>query len=461
MTTAPRMGTLLAVAALLSPLCLYPAFLNGAPLVFSDSASYLNTLRDAGLPPFYAAFIRVAGLAGRLEPVLAIQALLAAAAALWVLARVGGVTRTAVLVGLGAAAILLNQLPWLASWLMPDLFTGIGALALLLLLFVPERLPRIEQALLALTVFGCALMASASMPLYFGLLVFAVACRAILLRQRAATPAAGIVLVAILAAVLTTVAANRVLHGRWQLNSGGPALTFSRLVDTGVAQPIVARECRLRALAICPHQQLIGDPQRNRQVFLWEGPAEATEARTTSAHEYAELNALILKESWPAFIAHGVADTLLLLSRPTLVGSFYRKQEGVGVELEPRGDMSWALQYRYPTHLAAYRGARQQRGDWLEAFPARTFAISSFAGYALLALLALILFRTGDRVGAAIALSALALVAGELLLHATLVGPFARYHVKVAWVAWPLVLALLARLARRNAGARLAASPAT
>lgn len=448
MTAAAPTARVLAVAALLAPLTLYPALVNGAPLVFSDSASYLNRFRDAGLPPFYAAFIRILGLAGRLEPVLTAQAFVAASAVVLTLARAGSVRRTATLVALGGCAILLNQLPWLASWLMPDLFTGIGGIALLLLVLVPERLPRLERLGLALVLFGCSLMASANMPLFLGLLLFTAGARMWLMRERIAIPTVALALLAIAGAVGTTFLANKAIHGRWQLNSGGPALTFSRLVDIGVAQPVVARECARNDHAICPHQAAIARSSSHAQVFLWEGPAEWTAARTTNAAEFARLNSLILRESWPAVLLNGAAESVTLFTRPTL-GNLSGKPEADGRELSPFGKghvVAKAMERRFPAHAPAHLSARQQRGEFKAAFPALPFAFSTYAGYVLLAVLLGMRLARGDKVGAAIALSALALVAGQILLHATLVGPFARYHVKVAWVAWPLVLALLSRL---------------
>ena len=138
-----------AAAALL----LWPAVWNGYPIVFADTGTYLSQAIHlyAGWdrPVFYSLFMLPLHLTVTLWPVVVAQALLAAWV-LWLVCRVlvPGISGSAFAGGVFVLSVC-TWLPWLVSELMPDLFTPLLVLVLCLLAWVPERLSRIEQMVLA------------------------------------------------------------------------------------------------------------------------------------------------------------------------------------------------------------------------------------------------------------------------------------------------------------------------
>ena len=122
----------------------WPALWNRYPLVFSDTGTYLSQAIEhyAGWdrPIFYSLFLLPLHLTLTTWPVIAAQALLTAHtlhlarrtlfadASDWWLVPLAGVMATA------------TALPWFVAQLMPDVFTGLLVLALILLILLPERL---------------------------------------------------------------------------------------------------------------------------------------------------------------------------------------------------------------------------------------------------------------------------------------------------------------------------------
>lgn len=431
----------LASVGLLSLLSLYPAMLNGFPLLFTDSGVYLGDYRYPGVPPFYTLFVWITSL--RSFPWLTIisQSVMVAVTLMIFLRSAGGIARQGVLLATGLVVLALNQAPWLASWIMPDILTGLGVAALCALLLTPERLRLIEGAFLAGVAGLATLTTTANGPLFAGLIAVCLLLRGGVGRRlpHAAGTLAATAMVA--GALLATMAANQRLHGVFALNSAGPALTFSRLADIGVAQPYLAKACPGTTFRVCAHLDALNNYTRGVQTFLWKGVADATDARGAGREEYAQLVSLIVADRWAEVLREGLRDSVVLFGRPALglaQNADIDSMKGLG----PDGWIADLYSRSYPHFLAA----RQQRDALRPLFPSTAFAISTYAGYAALLVLLALAVPRGDRMGVALGLAGLLAVVGEIVLHGMLVGPFPRYHVKVAWLGWLFAAALLSRL---------------
>jgi hypothetical protein len=438
---APGILTLASVVTL-ALACLYPAFMNGFPLLFNDSGVYLGDYRYPGVPPFYTLFVWITALGAWPWITIIVQSVMVAVTLMIFLRSTGRIARRGVLLATALGVLMVNQAPWLASWIMPDIFTGLGVAALCALLLTPERLRLIEGAWLSCLAGLATLTTTANGPLFLGLIATCLILRAGLIGRaphRAGTLAAvGVVA----AALLATLAANKVLHGVFALSSAGPALTFSRLADIGVAQPYLAQECRVATFRVCAHLDALNDFRREEQTFLFYGVADATDARGTGRAEYAQLVSQIVVARWADLLREGMLDTWKLLGRPTLGFARHGELESMANGHAPD---RW-IAASYPAIYASFLGARQQNESLRPLFPTTVFAVTTYAGYALLAALTALALLRGDRVGTALGLAGLASVAGELLLHGLLVGAYPRYHVKVAWLGGLFAATLAARL---------------
>jgi hypothetical protein len=176
---ADRTTRLIVPAA--AALLLWPAAWNGYPIVFADTGTYLSQAIHlyAGWdrPVFYSLFLLPLHLTVSLWPVVVAQALLAAWV-MWLVCRVlvpwiSGLAFVGGVFALSAG----TWLPWLVCEVMPDLFTPLLVLVVCLLAWVPERLSRIEQAVLVLLATLLIASQQSSLPLACVLLVALVVAR--------------------------------------------------------------------------------------------------------------------------------------------------------------------------------------------------------------------------------------------------------------------------------------------
>ena len=132
-----------------------------------------------------------------------------------------------------AVLAIATTLPWIASILLTDIFTGLGVLALYLLVLRAETLAGWERAALVILVAFAAASHSATLAVLLALL--AAALLVALFRRRLLPPAgsgprrrrAG-------ARPGMLVAANYAVAGQLAWTPGGIALSFGRMLQDGI-----------------------------------------------------------------------------------------------------------------------------------------------------------------------------------------------------------------------------------
>ena len=167
-TDAARVWT----AAIAIPLpLLAPAIWNGYPLLQWDTGGYLARWYEGYLVPsrstVFGLYLHF-GEGSSFWINLGIQAL----ATLWILQltlRVLGMLQPFRLIAISIALVLGTALPWLASMLLTDIFTGLSVLALFILVLHGGRISTIEKcALFAFIAFSAATH-SATLAVLLGL----------------------------------------------------------------------------------------------------------------------------------------------------------------------------------------------------------------------------------------------------------------------------------------------------
>ena len=252
--------------ALGAALLLWPALLNGYPLVFSDTGAFLaQTIQrwpvwDKPLaygPALHAFHWRVT-LWG---PALA-QGLLVS----WVVwltqrgfldAPPGRGRHLLVCAGLAAG----TAAPWFAAQLMPDILAPVLVLALALLGFAAERLSRAERLGLQATATLAMAAHLSHLPLAAALvlLVLAVA-RGWRPALRCALPLG--------AAILVLLAGNLATQGRLAVSPYGAVFALARLVADGPAARTIAARCPEAGWHLC---RWAGRLPGDSDGFLWSG----------------------------------------------------------------------------------------------------------------------------------------------------------------------------------------------
>jgi hypothetical protein len=455
--TRPLLLGLATVA--LAALALYPAILNGFPLVFSDTATYLEPWDDpeqAAFPLFYPLFIKLTSPGDAFAVTVAVQALMLSAVVLAFLRIAGGLRPATALAATGAGVLLLNQAPWLASWLMPDFMAGLGAAAIVLLVLRPGPIgPLTQVALACFALFG-ALVATSNIALFGCLAVVCLLLGWIALKRPPSLALTVLVIVAVTLPAAISTAANWGIRSYARTNVASAAHMFSRLSDVGLAQSYLREACPKAHYRACDDLDRLEKHTRGNQDFMWDGLADDTDAWHDPSGEYAQLSRDILLARPVDFLVEGWRDLWPLIADPTLGDPNMSA-------LTPYGGANYfrtRLAQIHPRALDAFDHARQQQGRLLSVFPRDLFFASTFLGYAALALLGVWSFRRGDRMGGALALAGFAFIAGTLVMHAMLVGPFVRHHVKVAWISWLFAAALLSRLRQSRSESPATSGPA-
>lgn len=419
---------------------IWPAFLNGYPLLFSDSGAWLAQtvvpLMIWDKPWVYGPFAWVFHQHVSLWGTILAQGVMLSHL-IWLLARVLGVAGPGRHLAICAALSVFSTAPWVAALVMPDAMTPMAVLSAALLGWAWPALSRAERAWLV--TLGTIATAShlAHLPVVFALVVLAALLRIGPMGcLRVAAP--------LLGAVLLLLGTNLVGHGRLALSPYGSTFLLARLIADGPAARTIAAECPGAGWYLCAFS---GRLPRDSDAFLWwpdspvnQGPdgapiflggallapeASVIIARTLRREPWPVLRDA-LANFWAQLRTHSIGDTL---------GPAYLRNN-----VTPR------LEQGFPAFEArAQLGALQARDSL------RPLAEPIAWLHPLLALLSLppLLWlwwrahRAGDARRLGLLLCILVGVAGNALASGALSGVYARYQARVVWLL-PLAVLVLA-----------------
>jgi len=427
----------------------WPALLNGYPLVFSDTGAFLHQTAPPPAGPLviwdkphvYGPLLHLFHWHVTLWGPLLAQGLMLS----WLLWLAQRALRGAASPGLHlitcAAAALLTTAPFTAALLMPDVFAPAVALSLLLLVFAWQALSRAEAvALWLIAAVGSAVHLS-HLPV-----AAAIAVLALLVTRRAgpalraAAPLAG--------AVLILLGTNLWGHGRATLSPHGATFLLARLQADGPAATVIRTRCPEAGWYLCAFAERL---PMDSDAFLWSPESPVNRAPDGSARFLG--GALLSAEAGVI-----VAETMRAL--PIEVAASMLRNTAAQLFTATAGDtlaadhLAVAVRPRiaeaFPAReLAAYDAALQPRGELAAAvapflWPHAPVLVAG-AGLALLAWWRAArrhdLRRLGLVVGVLVAVTANAFATGALS------KPHDRYEARILWLM--PVVAALALLPRR------------
>jgi hypothetical protein len=459
---------------------LWPAAINGYPLVFFDTGTYLSQAIHHYLgwdrPIFYSLFLLPLHLTLTTWPAIVVQALLAAHTLHLVRRTLLPLASAWWLLPLLAAVALVSALPWLVSQLMPDLFTGLLVLVLGLLAFAAASLSRREQIwLIGFSTFMIATHQS-HLPLTLMLVLVALPLRYWLgpgtlrvimcpgmcpgatratprpraVRETLSSPAAretlsppaaretlwtlaARLLAAPVLACIALVGVNLAGHHRVSLSPFGNVFVLARVVYDGPGMRELVRDCPGAHWRLCPY---LGQFPATADLFLWRanGPiARAGGAKLVSA----EANAIVEK----AIAAEPIEELHAVLANATRQLAMFATGDGLNAWPET---VTPRVLDDFPRFEAdTYLASRQTNGvlrlpHWLLLLH---WTIALIGVVVCCALLPMALHRR-HRVAGFLALVLLALPINALIAGG-LSGPHNRYQSRVMWLP-PLLAALAA-----------------
>ena len=273
--TGPVLGRALTI--LLATLALTSvAFLNGFPLVDSDSGRYINSSFTYAVPPdrpvFYSLFMRLSRwIAPSLWATVLVQSLLTAVV-IDAFLRARAATRPTAVWTLAVvlALTLASSVAWFTGLLMSDLFFGLMFLAVVTL--VVNSHPGWRAALLlgviafAATVHNAALV---TLPL------FLVAVGGLAWGLPNAWRGYGAAWAALAVGVIAVPLVNASLGAESRLPPSGPVFLLSRWIGDGEVPRMLDDRCAIADYALCPYRDQLHRLTSNR--FLWssESPLDA------------------------------------------------------------------------------------------------------------------------------------------------------------------------------------------
>jgi hypothetical protein len=424
------------VSAVAIPLMLVlPALWNGYPLLQYDTGGYLARWYEGYLVPsrstVFGLYLHY-GQGSSFWINLGIQAL----ATLWILQlalRVFGLLRPWRLTAISAALILTTALPWLASTLLTDIFTGLSVLALFILVVHGRRISGVEKcSLFAFTAFAASTH-SATLAVLLGLCCSGWIARPFLrgriavsgLLQGSLTIAAG-------AAMLLS--ANFVLSGQLAWTPGGYGVAFGRMLQDGIVKQYLDDHCPQQKLKLCPYRNEL---PATADRFLWGSSVFNDLGRFKGLND--EMG-LIVRRSLVEYPVRQ-AEAAIVATAQQLV------HVGTGEGTNGWIGHTYGIMERYiPSQLKPMRAAYQQHRDIdFAAINGLHVPVALASMLAVVAIFAIAIWRRRiDDLTLLAATVTLALL-GNAFVCGVISGPHDRYGARLAWVASFVALIALVR----------------
>lgn len=438
--------TALAIAAAAVLLC-WPAFYNGYPLVYDDSASYLDTIDPAASnwarSIFYTAFLRPFHLHVWLWPTIFVQSAILAHL-IYVAARCVSIRLTPGIYLLLMLPLALTMLPWLTSMIMPHAFTGALVLGMFLLGFAQDRLGPVERWYVALLTAAAATFHMSHLGLAAGLLIAILAMR-LLLRWWGPLrlgPSA-ILAFPVVAAILAQVAVNSYARGSLSFAPASSIFLLARFVADGTATAYLRDACPDRGYILCAYLDQL--PQ-DADEFLW--PRDGVFRRAGGARVLQdEARAIVIGtlRTYPGRQLAHTADHVMRQLVDLRINSIMPATDPLSI---PDYPIRIYIQGFFPGGYQDYLASRQSTGrlpiEMLNILHGSIAAASLIGG--LLMMIAFI--RRDDLVMVAFAFVIGTAWIGNAIITASVSGVFGHYQGRLAWVLTLYVVLGALHLAR-------------
>lgn len=440
-------------------LLLWPALLNGYPLVFADTGTYLSQAIQHYVgwdrPAVYSVFLLL--MHWKMTTWIAVVA--QAGLTVYVLEAVrrgfAPEIPQALLLPSVALLCMVTPLPWFVDQLMPDLFTSLLVLVIGLLILVPKQFSRWEMSGLSLFASWMIAVHLSNIWISIGLVTVLVPLR----RWLGAGPGFGWqglrrVVSPILLAVLVLCTVNLAAFGRFSVSPFGNVFFLARLVYDGPGRLTLESDCAASRWRLCGYLSLLPPRQTafpNSDFFLWrpDGPVARLGGAKRITGEAGQIIVRTIEEHPVEILESSLVNLRHQLLR-------FRSGDGLNSWTKEVGSV---IGRSFPrTEFRNFSTSRQSRGlmhvpKWLSTLHTAAFWI----GLAVTTLCFLVEIRRRQPLALLCATVLLCLI-GNAAATGMLSGPHDRYQNRVIWLTMVVPLILDFRLwswaARYGAGAR-------
>ncbi len=427
---------LLLTALALMAIALY----NGFPLVEGDTGAYIELAINPRLvldrTPFYALFLRITSMWSSLWFTVFAQCALLG----WALLRFARLllpatkpAPTALLAIIVAAITAFTTVGWVSAYLMPDVFTGILLIAIILLLTNPASGWRPQLAYSAVILLSLSVHNSHFLILaIFALLVMA---SAIARRQKTLVVRSAALLCLSAVIYLGVSGMNAVKKHEFAFSRGSNVFMMAKLAETGILHAYLHENCANRNYRICQFKHEIPATLND---FLWDqySPLYRMGGWDSSKAEYAQIiHEVFTTPRYSSLFARRMAtNTLKQMTQIQAPDKFTPQMEGA----EP-----WKKVRQYFADEAReYNTSLQNRGKLSANAP-------NFVYYVFLALSSLWVLLFYSRVRTPTLHSAYGYIILFLIINALVASTFStviyRFQYRVFWLLPATNIIVIAR----------------
>ena len=424
---------------------LWPALLNGFPLIFHDTNSYVRMTPELPRSYFYKLFVYLTGFRASIWTTAVAQSLIASTA-IWCFLRLMGLAGRRYFLATIAILAVGSSLPIYASFIMPDLFTGLMFMLLFALLFLSDNMSPVLRAL-AFVMLVLA-MATHSSHLVLALAITLLGAMWQLLQTPKPKPLGALLA---LAAIVTVALCFYIYHGRvhhrYALSPTGSTFLMANLLEYGPAREELIERCPQIAPKLCAYRTQLRPMADN---ILWDADSPfntklggfdgvASEARQVDFGTITDHPGLVFQ------ISVRNSASALIAADPT-------------ADIE-RMDRSVQLLRHMFQKVYGGRTVRSFDASVQEhnAFPGQLVRILNGSTLALLMAVIVVVLAKGARSsslsGGFVGFSLLAYVMNAVLC-ATVSGVHDRYQARLSWVVVLALLLLLFDLLRHASRGR-------
>jgi hypothetical protein len=428
------LAALCAVAATVA--LLMPAIVNGYPFVFADTGTYLHSAMRLYVPydrpVFYSIFAVLLHWHLTPWPIVIAQSALIVILIRLVAKAVFNIASPWVTPIATIALVIGSSLPWFSGQIVPDIFTSVLMLALLLITFGWGRMTLVERWFALCLVPVCVAVHNANLFVPLSVLPAIGILRLVGWRpgpqaaHRTFWVASGVVL-----ALAALVSSNYAARGKLVLSAASSTFLFAKMLEDGPAMAVLEHDCPATYPLLCSQLPFLqahkaaGVEPTLADFFLWDGPLDRLGWWKPVEPEASQ----VVKKVFAQF---GRQEVLISLGNGAR--QFWHFKTGDGLDSDPGIAATDAIRDLFgESSLATYQASLQGKGELrlssLNVIHLVTLAVSS----GILAWAAIASFWA-DRKALHIAAFILAMLAG----HAMAMGAFTplhdRYQSRVVWL---------------------------
>lgn len=412
----------------------WPMLLNGFPLIFHDTNSYARLTPEIPRSYFYKLFVFFTGFKWSIWTTAFAQAFLASGCVFFLLDLLD-FRKGAYFPITMAVLALVSSLPIFASFIMPDVFTGLMILLLFIAIFLFDRLAIASRILLFLTLLVATSVHLSHLALALGMTCLSIVWIVVTGKER--LTGALFTLAACGTVAASFVVYHGVKHHHFVLSAAGGTFFMANLIEYGPARHELQASCPQSGYRLCRYRdqlpatadKFLWDAKSpfNARLSAFEGMREEANGLVvdTIVHRPLDVLSVSVRNSLRALLAVNPATDIVRMtsSVPQLRRVFGNTYDQSTVE---QFDHSLQENNRFPVKLADILSGL----GLTAAFAVIIYMLISKSG------------KIDPRVGAFLLFSLIAYTANAVICG-TLSGVFDRYQSRMSWLIIFAALLLL------------------